>query len=181
MIATAVLSCSQRSLSQSTHRVSNRQLETIHIDTLKEEVLIVDKRVANLYFKKSDIKEFINQYDSLDKDEETNFPYTLELLKRQGSQRLVDWWHSYTAEERKNMFGEYDYSNEDKKYMTEFFFLAPYLLRDGKFMIVDKRSGEVIREGLKLENVKDQMGTTSIMYRMPDDKSFWYEFMSFGE
>jgi len=170
-----VKSCSQKTY----NKIGSSKMEPIHIDTLTEDVLIIDKRVATLYFKQSDVQKYIRVYDSL--ENKSTFPKTLELLGGDGNQKLVDWWYSYTDEERKMLVGTSEYSNKDKAYIDEFFYLAPHLIRDGKFMIIDKASGEEVREGLRMKKVNGLYGGSSIQYRLPSGEQFWYQIISLGE
>lgn len=170
-------SCSQKAYD----KIGNRKLEPISIDTLTEDVLITDKRVATLYFKQSDVKEYIRKYDSLENKNGSTFPKTHELLSRNGNPRLINWWYSCTYEERKKLVGTGEYSNKDKEYIDEFFYLAPDLIRDGRFMIIDKASGEEVRKGLRMKKVKGLYGGSSIQFRLPSGEPFWYQIISLGE
>lgn len=162
-------------------KIKQKKLEQITIDTVNEDVLMVEKRFAILYLKKADVRKYAIPHNKLGVRIDQHHDNLLEVINTSGSTRLVDWWGDYTDEERQSIHGNPNFENEQKKALSELYYVGADLIHDGKFMVVDKASGEKVRKGLKIKRVNGLYGTRYIEFRLPNGKSFWRIVTRHGE
>lgn len=162
-------------------KLRTKKLVPISIDTVNEDVLIVEKHFATLYFKKSDILQYAKPHNKLGVRIDQLHSSIVELANTSGNSTLTDWWFDYTDEERQRMFGNANYENENKKPLTEFYYVGADLIHDGKFMILDKKSGEPIKKKLRIKRDKGLYGSRYVNFLLPNGQKFWYIITRFGE
>ena len=94
-------------------KVKQKRLEPITIDTVNEDVLIVEKRFASLYFNKADVRKFAIPQNNLGVRIDQHHANLLEVVNAPGDNRLVDWWSDYTDDERQSIYSNPNFVNED--------------------------------------------------------------------
>ncbi|MBF8964309.1 hypothetical protein I0P70_13730 [Pontibacter sp. FD36] len=162
-------------------KIKQKRLEPITIDTVNEDVLIVEKRFATLYFKKADVREYAIPHNNLGVRIDQHHDNLLEVVNTSGDTRLVDWWNDYTDEERQSIHGDPNFVNEHKKALSELYYVGADLIHDGKFMVVDKASGEEVRKGLKIKRVNGLYGSRYVEFLLPNGQKFWHLVIRLGE
>ena len=162
-------------------KIKRRRLIPIAIDTVKEDVLIVKKRFATLYFRKTDVRQYATSHNNLEVRIDQHHNHLLGVINESGVTRLVDWWGDYSDEERQRIHGDADFVNKDKEPISELYYVGADLIHDGKFMVLNKASGEVIKKNLKLKRVKGLFGTRYVIFSMPNGQKFWHLVTRFGE
>ena len=165
-------------------KIRRKKFYSPQFDTTSTDILRLEKKHAIIYFKKSDIKELIN--NPVSRDPKFALPgevyADLETLLNSSEQiQLTDWWYDYTDDDRKKMFGFRDYENEDKKYVDNLYYLCPDLLHDSKAMIVEKETGKVIKDKMIIKRVHRLMGTEYLDFLLPNKKSIWNLVLVLGE
>ncbi|PTX18202.1 hypothetical protein C8N40_1061 [Pontibacter mucosus] len=162
-------------------KIKRKKLEPITIDTVNEDVLIVEKRYATLYFKKADVRKYTLPHNKLGVRIDQHHNNLLEAVNASGDTRLVDWWNGYTDDERQSIHGNPNFVNEHKKALSEFYYVGADLIHDGKFMVVDKSSGEEVRKRLKMKRVIGLYGSRYLEFLLPNGQQFWHIVTRLGE
>ena len=160
------------------------KFHSANLDTTSTDILRLNKKYAIIYFKKSDIKELINNLslqDSTRISSTRDYSDLENYLNSNEQIRLTDWWYDYTDAERKEQFGSIDYKNNDKKYIDKLYYLCPDLLYNNKSMIVDKDSKEVVKDNMIIKRVNGFMGTVYLDFLLPNKMSIWQVYLSLGE
>ncbi|WP_439185880.1 hypothetical protein [Carboxylicivirga taeanensis] len=165
-------------------KIRRKKFYSSELDTTSTDILRLEKKHAIIYFKKSDIKELIN--NPVSRDSKFTLPKEvhsdLESLLNSSEQiRLRDWWYDYTEEERKRMFGSDDYKNKDKNHIEDLYYICPDLLHDSKAMIIDKETGKIVTEKMLIKRVNGLMGTIYLDFLLPNKKSIWNIVLVLGE
>ena len=154
-------------------RIKNKVFYSTEIDTLNENILVVEKKHAIVYFRQLDL---INQIS------DTSNSTLIKILgKGTKTIHLTDWWFDYTEEDRQRLFGDINYENPDKKYINELIYIGADLINENKTMIIEKCSGIVVTKKMKAKHVNGLYGTTYIEFRLPDRKAFWTILLEIGE
>ncbi len=165
-------------------KIRRKKFYSAQLDSTSSTILRLEKKHAIIYFKKTDIRELINNPDSRDPkfslptvvyDDLINFFNSNEQI------RLTDWWYDYTDEDRKRKFGVADYKNKDKKYIDELYYVCPDLLHDNKAMIIDKETGKIVKGKMLIKRVNGLMGTVYLDFLLPNRKSIWNIVLVLGE
>ena len=163
-------------------KIKNQRLTPIIIDTLNESVIVIQKRFATLYFKQSDIKEYLKSYNILGVRIDMNHKNIDKLLSENKPYiRMIDYWYSYTEEERNKLSRNLNYSNEYEKFLSEMYYVGADLIHYGKFMIIDNKTRKIILKGLKIGKQDGYYGTEYAQFLLPSGKSFWYIVTVLGE
>jgi hypothetical protein len=165
-------------------KIRRKKFYSAQLDSTSSNILRLEKKHAIIYFKKSDIKELINNPDS--RDPKFSLPTEVygdlnDYLNSNEQIRLTDWWYDFTDEDRKRKFGTVDYENEDKKFIGDLYYLCPDLLHDNKAMIIDKETGKVVKGKMLIKRVNGLMGTVYLDFLLPNRKSIWNIVLALGE
>ena len=164
------------------HKIKKQKLFPIQIDTLSEQVLVIQKKFAIIYFRQSDIKQYLEAEDTLGVRINRNHSNLDSLLSLDFTKiKLTDWWFDYTDEERERLFGNKNYSNQDKIYLSELRRFGADLIHDGKFMLLDRTTKKIIIKKMRIKRIKGLFGTRYVEFQLPDNKSFWDIVTRFGE
>lgn len=163
------------------YKIKQKKLEPITIDTVNEDVLIVEKQFATLYFKKADVRKYAIPHNELGVRIDQHHANLLEVVNTSGDTRLVDWWNDYIDDEKQSIHGSFNFVNEHKKALSELHYVGVDLIHDGKFMVVDKSSGEEVRKGLKMKRVKGLYGSRYVEFLLPNGQKFWHLVTHLGE
>jgi hypothetical protein len=156
-------------------RIKQKKLLPILIDTINDPVIVIKKRYSTVYFKQADIIEYLRPFNVSGVRIDIHHESVKKLLSANVKYiRMIDWWHSYTEIERNQLSKLETFSNEDHKFLEEFYYTGADLIHDGKFMIIDNQSKKVIIKGLKIKKIHGLYGTEYIEFFHPHKKSFWY-------
>jgi hypothetical protein len=155
-------------------RIKRKKLFPAHIDTLHEATIIIEKRNAVLGFRQSDIKRYLSGIDTSDLGNKLVFNQLSALFDQsRRTVRLVDFWYDYSDQERARLSGSSQYNRTDEQYLTALYYPAAELILAGKFMIVSKPLQQEITKGLKARRITGIMGSKSLSFRLPDNRTFW--------
>lgn len=164
------------------YKIKSQRLTPIIIDTLNESVIVIQKRFATVYFKQSDIKEYLKSYNVIGERIDMNHKNIDKLLSENKPYiRMTDWWYSYTEEERNKLSRNPNYSIEYEKFLDEMYYVGADLIHYGKFMIIDNHTKKIIIKGLKIKKQDGYYGTEYAQFLLPSRKSFWYIVTVMGE
>lgn len=169
------------------YKIRSKKLTAVQFDTVKTAFLVVEGKYARVYFRQSDLRNYI----AADRAVVSNRPMTIKEwtydnlydLIDQGEHRiqLYDWGHSYTEQERIDMGKTVNHRMLESIIVNELFYIRPDLIYDGQFMIFDKTTSEFITKKMKIKRVRGVMGGYSLYFYLPDRNIFWYVVLSFGE
>jgi len=169
------------------YKIRSKKLTAIKFDTVKTDFLLVEGKHAQVYFRQSDLRKYIDA----DRAVISNRPMTIKEwtydnlydLVNQGEHRihLYDWGHSYTEQERISMGKTVNHRMLETIIVNELFTIGPDLIYDGQFMIFDKTKSEFVTKKMKIKKVRGVMGGYSLYFYLPDRDIFWYVVLSFGE
>ena len=163
------------------YKIKQKKLAPITIDTASEDVLIVEKRFATLYFKKEDVRKYAIPHNKLGVRIDQHHDNLLAVVNTPGDTRLVDRWNEYTADERQSLHANPNFVKEDNKALSELYYVGADLIHDGKFMVVDKASGKEVRKRLIMKKVKGLYGSHYMEFLLPNGQKFWHLVTRLGE
>ena len=137
-------------------KITTQKLTPIDIDSISESIIVIHKKYAIIFFRQSDLKFYIES----DKRLFNNYLNLTNLLSN-GTKKIVlnDWWFDYGDEDRLKLFGDTNYTNDDRKYVNELYYIGADLIHDGKFMIKEKASGEIVSKNLRMIKGSGLYGT----------------------
>ena len=166
--------------------IKSKNFYSAEIDTINENILIVEMKYAFVIFKQSDLDSIIRntdnsgdigsfryfeKYDNLKRLLQTNKPKIV----------LTDYWYDYGDADRKKMFGNINYTNQDKEPLGELIYIGGDLIHDRKAMIIEKRNHELVTKKMKIQRVNGLYGTRYVEFRLPNKKAFWRIVTRLGE
>jgi hypothetical protein len=174
---------SLNSVCQNSHEnISSFDLIPIFIDTINEKIFVVHKRYATLYFKQSDIQEYIKHLNPYGLPSKEYFPIINAMLYS-NKQRidLKDWSIEYTDEE-KNQNSRLKINQDfDQIAMQWLLYLGLGLIHNGKFMIVNNQSGRIIDKGLKMISQNGEYSIKNVQVQLPSGFFFWRTITIIGD
>lgn len=163
-------------------RIKRKKLYPIHIDTLQEAIIIIEKRSALLVLKQSDVKEYLSELDTTDPGNVLINKCLSTLIDgQQRKVKLVDLWEGYTSEERSRMPGSRKHNRTDEQYLAHLHDPVAHLILTGKFMVISLVSLQEVKKGLKTRMAKGIMGAKYRQFLLPGGITFWTIIISLGE
>ena len=159
-----------------------RKLRPTKFDIEQNNILIYLKRNVNIYFKQSDIKEYILEACERDSTNRIAYKQILDLMNENRKKiEIVDLVFSYSKNEADSVMKaiKLESFNRDLNYTFEF--LGADLIIDGKFMIYSLKQTKFIDSGLKAKPTKGIYGNRYYNYFLPDGKSFYSIVTTLGE
>ena len=165
-----------------TARGQKVDLHPILIDTINENILIVHKRYATLYFKQSDMQEYSRLQNKSGLPGNQSFLVVDALLHTKRKRiDLNDWIDEYSDEEKKLNFRFRVCQSIDQMAMPEMWYIGYGLVREGKFMILDNISRKIIFSGLTMNIQNKDLGTRTIQFQLSSGLSFWQTINMIGD
>jgi hypothetical protein len=162
-------------------RISSIELHPTYIDTLNENTLVIHKRYATIYFKQSDIQEYVKHQDKFGLPLVEKFIITNSILQAKKNRiDFKDWFAEYTEQE-KLYLKLLDYNGIDHMAMPELWFIGYNLIKEGKFMIFENNIRETVYNGLKMINQNSEFGINSVQFQLPTGLQFWQELFLIGD
>jgi hypothetical protein len=160
---------------------SYSQLHTVYIDTLNENILVIHKRYASVFFKQSDIQEYIANKDKFGLPSAEKFILTNAILHAKKKRfDFNDWFAEYSDNEKQALF-IFDYGAFDHIVMPEVWYIGYDLIKAGKFMIIEKETRQINCQGLKLVTHIGESGSNIVQFQLPSGFFFWHELSIIGE
>ena len=148
-------------------RISKFELHPMVIDTINEDVFVVHKRYATLYFKQHDIQEYSRQQNKFRLPNENSFSIITSMLQAKKKRiDLNDWFNEYSDEEKKLYFRFRIDQGIDQIAMPEMWYIGADLIQENKFMIIDKHSRKIIYRRLNMINQYGEHGTRSVQFKL---------------
>ena len=162
-------------------QISKFELHPIVIDTINEDVFVVHKRYATLYFKQPDIQEYSRHQNKFGLPSENSFIIITSMLRAKKKRiDLDDWFNEYSDEEK--MYFKFRINQGiDQIAMPEMWYLGSDLIRASKFMIKDNHTRKMIYHGLKMINLYGEFGTRSVQFKLASGFYFWQQIYMFGD
>jgi hypothetical protein len=171
------------SISHKSHEnISNFNITPILIDTINEKILVVHKRYATLYFKQTDIQEYIKKLNHFGLSDNEFFPVVNAMLQSNKKRiDLKDWSKEYTDEEKNQNPRLRINQDFDQSVMIWILYVGFGLIHNGKFMIVNNQTGKITDAGLKMISQNGEYGIKDIQLQLPSGFSFWRTITIFGD
>jgi|GEM_PF-5750176 len=145
------------------NKLKKQKIHPIRIDTLNENIIIVHQRFYTLYFRQSDIKEYAKIYS-----EKINV-----LLNEKNRRTDLNDWSEYTDDEINRLSGMRNFPDKDKPVLVEFNYLGAELINNGKFMIIERQTGNVIENGIKMKKIHERNGSSFVQFHLSSGLVFW--------
>lgn len=164
------------------NRLSRVELHPIVIDTINENIFVIHKRYATLYFKQSDIREYSRLPDLFGIKSENSFLIITSMLRANKKRiDLNDWFNEYSDEE-KNLYFKFRINQGiDQTAMPEMWYLGSALIRANKFMIKDNLACNMTYHGLEMIKQYGEYGAGIVQFKLPSGFYFWQQIYSFGD
>ncbi len=163
---------------------ANAQKIELHptiVDTLNEKIITVHKRYATLYFKQSDIHEYVESYNTLRLPGDQSFPVITSLLQSCKKRiDLNDWINEYSDEEKKLFPRFISGQGIDQIALPEMWYIGSDLIRESKFMIIDNNTKKIIYSGLTLTDQNNAKGTGILLFKLSSGFHFWQTIYMIG-
>lgn len=158
-------------------------LKTITIDTLNEKILVIHKRNVVVFFRQTDIQEYINDSKfGLPRSE--SFLITNAILKSNKRRiDLNDQKIDYTDEEimANNTRKEPGVDQIAMLAMPEMSYIGAHLIMSGKFMVFENQTGKFISERINILTLDSEYGSRSVQFKLPSGLSFWRNIIFLGD
>jgi hypothetical protein len=162
--------------------IDNRKLNPSKFDLTTEKIFVYIKPKAVLYFKNSDI---LNYLDSLYKHKSDFMIKTIDLYDTLKSiqQKIVitDLNYSYGNEDRSKIIKKQKVSDKILKINEEFEYIGIDLVLSDKFMVFSNKDKNFIFDGLKAVQSNGFYGTTYLEFILPDKTCFYSMVTALGE
>lgn len=171
-----------QSYSQVEFGIRRQKLKPTLFDTTKENVFVYEVPNAILYFKQSDIEDFIENPGN--KNVLTNYGYRTfqdTLTKNVGQIKVTDIYFYYDQNQRDSIFRLEPENILTKHLSEEFYFLGAGLILKGQFMVYSKSDMRFITKKLFAKKEKGYLGQESLQFYLPDKKQFYYIITALGE
>jgi len=166
--------------------IKSKNFYSAQIDTINENILIVEMKYAIVIFKQSDLDSTIRNTNNSAEIESfryfEKYDNLIRLLKT-NKQKLIltDYWYDYGDADREKMFGNKNYSNPDKEPLGELIYIGGDLIHNRKAMIIEKRNNKLVTKKMKIQRVNGLFGTRYVEFRLPNKKAFWRIITRLGE
>jgi hypothetical protein len=143
--------------------------------------LIYVKKNAEIYFKQSDVRDYIHEEIRRDSTYKMLEGELLNLvngdkIKIEVVDFLFEFWTSKEIDSLKSRRLTNDYSNLINHWIE---FIGADLIYEGKFMLYEPSSGRFVEKGLKGKWQGAQIGSTTWDYLLPDRRKFYSLITSF--
>jgi hypothetical protein len=160
--------------------IISTELHPAFIDTLSENIMVIHKRYATIYFKQSDIQEYIKRQDKFGLPLSEKFIITNAVLKAKKKRiDFKDWYTEYTEEE-KHLLRLIDLDGIDHMEMPEMWYIGYNLIKEGKFMILENKIRYIVYDGLKMINQNNGSGIDSVQFQLQEGVHFWQDLIIMG-
>ena len=163
-------------------QIEYQKLTPMKIDTISDSILVVNNRYATIYFSQSDVKRYIESDKRPVYLRKDNYSNLTDILSK-GIKKIVltDWWYTYGDSDRLKLFGNINYTNDERRYFDELYCIGADLIHDGKFMITKRNSSKIITKNLVMRRIEGQFGTEYIAFQLPSKQNFWLIVTAYGE
>ena len=162
-------------------RISSIELHPAYIDTLNENTLVIHKRYATIYFKQSDIHEYVKHQDKFGLPLAEKFIITNAILQAKKKRiDFKDWVAEYTEEEKLSL-RLFDYRGFDYMAMPELWYIGCDLIKDGKFMVFENNTRTIVSSEIKMINQIGDFGINIVQFQLPTGLQFWQELFFIGD
>ncbi len=154
-------------------KIRSVRLRPTPFDTNATPTLIYVKRYAEVYFKQSDIKDYINQEIKRDTTTKKMYDSLLNLLNQKKSKiEIVDllfeyYWTEKQVDSLKTKRLTTDYTRLTNHLIE---FIGMDLIYEGKFMLFDPRQHSFIGKGLIGKRHLGKIGSNTFDYYLPDKR-----------
>jgi hypothetical protein len=166
--------------------IKSKSFTSAEIDTINENILIIEMKYAIVIFKQCDLDSIIR--DTGKTSDIGSFRYfekydnLMKLLQTEKQMiTLTDYWYDYDDADRQKMFEDINYTDHDKEPLGELIYIGGDLLHGGKAMILEKRNHKLMTKKMKMQRVNGLYGTRYVEFRLPNGKSFWRIITRLGE
>lgn len=166
--------------------IKSNSFYSADIDTINENILIVEMKYAIVIFKQSDLDSTLRNTDNSADIGSFRYFEKYENLKRllqTNKQKiiLIDYWYDYGDVDREKLFRNINYTNPDKEPLGELIYIGGDLIHERKAMIIEKRNHELVTKKMKIHRVNGLYGTRYVEFRLPNKKAFWRIITRLGE
>ncbi|WP_287101730.1 hypothetical protein [Hydrotalea sp. AMD] len=171
-----------QSYSQIDFGIRRQKLKPTFFDTTKENVFIYEVPNAILYFKQSDIKDFIENPEN--KNILINYGYKTfqdTLAKNVEQIKVTDLYFYYDQRQRDSIFRQQPENILTKHLDEEFYFIGAALILKGQCMVYSKTNQMFLNKHLVAKRQKEYLGGRTLQFYLPDKKQFYYIVTAFGE
>ncbi len=162
--------------------IRRQNLTPTFIDTTNEKTFIYEVTNAILYFKQSDISDFINNSKNTNDYKLFSFNKFADTLKSNTKTiRVKDVLYSYGNVQRDSILKNEIISAEVQELNKEFNFIGGDLIINGHFMIYSKMTYKFVIKRLVAKRQTSLLGQKDLLFFLPNGKVFYDVLIAFGE
>jgi len=159
----------------------NYQMQPITIDTINEKIIVVHKRNANVFFRQSDIQEYVND-SKFGLPNSESYIITNAILKSNKKRiDLNDQSIDFTDEEIRTNPSSRKELGFDQIAMPEISYIGAHLIMSEKFMVYENQTGKLILERLNIIILDSGYGSKCVQFKFPSGLSFWRKIIFLGD
>lgn len=168
--------------SQINFDIRRQNLTPTFIDTTNEKTFIYEVTNAILYFKQSDISDFINNFKNINDYKIFSFKNFADTLKSNTKTiRVKDILYSYGNVQRDSILRHETINADVQELNKEFYFIGGELILNGHFMIYSKETNKFVYKHLVAKKQTSLQGQKDLLFFLPSGKVFYDVLIAFGE
>jgi hypothetical protein len=160
-----------------------RDLTAIKMNLNTEKLFVYIKPNAKIYFRVSDIIEYIDSISNTNNFLQIkNLIVLKDILLLDSKQiEITDYCYSFDNEKREKIIKKHKINNIDIQINQCFEYIGSDLILQGKFMVYSLKYKDFIFEGLKAEKSEGLYGTEYLDFIFPDKTKFYSIVVALGE
>ncbi|MVN23552.1 hypothetical protein [Mucilaginibacter arboris] len=168
--------------SQTNFDVRRKKIKPLFIDTAVEKTFIYDLPNAVLYFKQSDISDFITNVKNIEATPNYSFKNFTDTLKSNTKTiRVKDIFYSYGEVERDSILRHERISADMQELNEEFHLIGNDLIFSGHVMVYSKGNKKFIFKPYIAKKQTSSLGQQDLIFYLPNGKIFYQILIAFGE
>ena len=162
--------------------IRRQKLTPTFIDTTNENTFIYEVANTILYFKQSDISNFISNSKNTNDYKIFLFNKFVDTLKSNTKTiRVKDILYSYGNVQRDSILKNEIISADVQELNKEFYFIGGDLILNGHFMIYSKADKKFLTKHLVAKRQTSLLGQKDLLFFLPNGKVFYDVLIAFGE
>lgn len=158
-------------------------LTAIKMNLDAEKVFVYIKLNAKIYFRVSDVIEYIDSISNTNNFLQTKNLTILKdtLLSVSKQIEITDYCYSFVNEKREKIIKKHKITNSYLQINQCFEYIGSDLILQGKFMVYSLKYKDFIFEGLRAEKSEGLYGTEYLDFIFPDKTKFYSVVIALGE
>lgn len=162
--------------------IRKQKLKPEFIDTTEGNIFVYDVRYALIYFRQSDIENFIDSPGNNVGFYNSRYNSLRDKLNQDIRKiRVTHFYFSYDQKFLDSIFQQKPIYFSEKQLSEEFYAVGAALILEGRFMLLEKTQKKVLTRKLVAKKKKGILGARYLQFYLPDGRPFYSIITRFGE